>query len=101
MDSIIGWNSTTKYWESCGDTEAIQKERKKETCVFHATSHPFLSQYEAFYLKSFSKKVYHEVYECFVKQGAGNYSVECDKDGAVLVRIHGAIPKLVRHIEPG
>ena len=70
-------------------------------CVFRATSHPSLSQDDALDLKSFTNKVYHEAYERFVKWEAGNYSVECTSDSAVLARRHSATPEEVFRIEPG
>ena len=69
------------------------------TFFLRATSHPYLSQDDALALKSFSKKVYHELYACFVKQEAGNYSVEHSSYGAVLVIIHDTSPESVRCIE--
>ena len=70
-------------------------------CVFCATSDPSLLQDDAFAFKLFTKKVYHEVYERFVKQEAGNYTVESASDGAVLVGRQKVSPQLFRCIKPG
>ena len=77
------------------------KYQYMNTCAFCAESDPYLSQDDTFALKSFSKKVYHEVYERFVKWEAGNYSVERDNDSDGLVRRHSARTESVPHIDPG
>ena len=71
------------------------------TCVFSATSEPSFSQDDALDLKLFFKKVYHEVYECFLKQESGNCSAERASDGAILVRIQNVISDPVCCIELG
>ena len=45
--------------------------------------------------------MYHEVYERFLKQEAGNNSVDCASDGAILVLRNGVRPASVRLIESG
>ena len=81
----------------------IQKTRNQyaNTFVFRATSEPSLSQDDALATKSFSKKLYHEVYHLFLKQESGNDSVELSSDGAALVRRHGVSPDSVCCIELG
>ena len=70
------------------------------TYAFRTTSDTYLYQDDAFAIKSFSKKVYHELYGRFLKPEARNCSVECSSDSAVLVRRHGASPELVHRIAP-
>ena len=53
------------------------------TCVIVATSDPYLPQDDVLALKSLFKKLYHDVYERFVQQESGNYSVEHGSDSAV------------------
>ena len=72
-----------------------------KSCVFCATSYPSLLQDDALAFKLLSKKVYHEVYERFVKREAGNYPVESASDSAVLVGRQKVSPQLFHCIEPG